>query len=326
MSPLDSLAAIAGAAALLPALMLLWLVVATDRRPDPPGLVATAFLLGVAGLFVTRLAVPLIAPGIHAIAAPWLSVAARAFLIAAAPEESVKIAAIAAMALRLHRVHEPMDGIVYGAAIGLGFAAFENLGYLARHPLDWESIALLRNLLTVPLHGALGAIAGAFLGRARFAHLFGRRRRLAPLLLAAWAIPVGLHGGFDLAMLAVHDRLGGTTVMTAAAIAGLLAWGATLGLAIATQRRLAQRQHEMRVAGRRPRRPWQRHWLPLTIGAGAAFAGAALAGTAIHQSWLSGEKPDLAATTGGIMLVAIAAALFAASRQHLLRENSTRPA
>ena len=326
MPVIDSLAAVAGAAALLPALMLLWLVVASDRRPDPPGLVATGFLLGVAAPFVTRLAVPLVEPAVHAIANPFLSVAARAFFIAALPEETAKIAAIAVLVLRLLAVHEPMDGVVYGAAIGLGFAAFENLGYLARHPLDWQSIALLRNLLTVPLHGALGAIAGAFLGRARFAQLFGRHRRIAPLLLCAWAIPVALHGGFDLAMLLLHDGLGDTSAMAAAATAGLLIWSAALGFAIALQRQLAGRQAEAHSA-RSPYQPsWRNHALQLAVGSLAAFAGATLAGAAIHQAWLTGIKPDLAVSAAAIALVALAAALFAATRQRLLRENSAEPA
>src|ERR1700692_4111695 len=61
----------------------------------------------------------------------------------------------------------PMDTVVYGAAAGLGFAAYENLAYLVQHAEMWRALAALRSVLTVPFHGALGIIAGAYLAIAR---------------------------------------------------------------------------------------------------------------------------------------------------------------
>ena len=60
-----------------------------------------------------------------------------------------------------------MDTVVYGAAAGLGFAAYENLAYLVQHADMWRSLAALRSVLTVPFHGALGIIAGAYIAIAR---------------------------------------------------------------------------------------------------------------------------------------------------------------
>src|SRR6266446_6711423 len=56
--------------------------------------------------------------------------------------------------------------LLHGAAAGLGFAAYENLAYLVQHPEIWRSLAVLRSVLTVPFHGALGIIAGAYLASA----------------------------------------------------------------------------------------------------------------------------------------------------------------
>ena len=56
-----------------------------------------------------------------------------------------------------------MDGVVYGTAIGLGFAAVENLLYLLGAGTHWGTLAIIRGVLSVPLHGALGAIAGAYI-------------------------------------------------------------------------------------------------------------------------------------------------------------------
>ena len=71
---------------------------------------------------------------------------------------------------------DPMDTVVYGAAVGLGFAAYENLAYLVQHAEMWRSLAALRSVLTVPFHGALGIIAGAYLAIARAGTALGAHR------------------------------------------------------------------------------------------------------------------------------------------------------
>ena len=47
---LESLPTVIGAAAIAPALLLLWLVIAADERPGPPVKVWAAFLLGAASI------------------------------------------------------------------------------------------------------------------------------------------------------------------------------------------------------------------------------------------------------------------------------------
>src|SRR5581483_8047753 len=117
-------------------------------------------------------------------------------------EEAIKILVIAAVSAWRKPFTDPMDTVVYGAAAGLGFAAYENLAYLVQHADMWRSLAALRSVLTVPFHGALGVIAGAYLAIARSgtalgAHRFNRdwaRTSSYALMLAG---PVALHAGFD---------------------------------------------------------------------------------------------------------------------------------
>src|ERR1700688_316602 len=203
---LDSLPTVLGAAAVLPALMLLWLVIATDRRPEPPGLVWTAFLLGVASFFLIRYLRMPFEPLVHLAETPWSSVVARAVLVAAVPEETAKVTLIALLIVRLRAVHEPMDGLVYGAAVGLGFAAWENLGYLVYSGENWKLLAIMRSVLTVPFHGALGMIAGAYLAAARFTGALGAHRHgrwtSAGLIVSAWLVPGVLHAPFGVPLLA----------------------------------------------------------------------------------------------------------------------------
>jgi len=101
-----------------------------------------------------------------------------------------------------------MEGVVYGAAVGLGFAAYENLFYLANNPDYWKTIAFMRGLFTVPVHGALGVIIGIYVAWARFGD---RRRRSHGFRIKSyftgWGIATALHGLFDLPLLLLRRQV-----------------------------------------------------------------------------------------------------------------------
>ena len=52
------------------------------------------------------------------------------FFRAAFLEEGLKYALLIFICVRLEALNEPIDAIVYGAAIGLGYATIENVAYL----------------------------------------------------------------------------------------------------------------------------------------------------------------------------------------------------
>jgi RsiW-degrading membrane proteinase PrsW (M82 family) len=143
-------------AAIAPALLLLWLAVAADSRPEPPTAVWMAFILGALSIFALRYA--RLWPAAHLVKshAAWVANGEYALFVVGIPEESIKVAVIAAIAWWSKAFNEPMDGVVYGAAVGLGFAAQENLGYLAGFP-DWHALAIVRGILTIPFHAAPGS-------------------------------------------------------------------------------------------------------------------------------------------------------------------------
>jgi RsiW-degrading membrane proteinase PrsW (M82 family) len=85
-------------------------------------------------------------------------------------EEAVKLAALAL--LTRHLLHKSArDGLVLGASVGFGFAAFESAGYaltamITAHGLslmDLVSTELLRGLLAPFGHGLWTAILGGVL-------------------------------------------------------------------------------------------------------------------------------------------------------------------
>src|SRR4029077_11665259 len=133
---------------------------------------------------------------------PWLARGLHSLFGVTLPEESVHILFISIVSAGRRRFSDPMDTVVYGAAAGLGFAAYENLAYLVQHADMWQSLAALRSVLTVPFHGALGIIAGAYLAIARPGTALGAHRhhrdwpRVASRILVL-AGPVGLHAAFD---------------------------------------------------------------------------------------------------------------------------------
>ncbi|WP_163101018.1 glutamic-type intramembrane protease PrsW [Peribacillus alkalitolerans] len=84
---------------------------------------------------------------------------------------------------------EPYDGIVYGAAVSLGFATVENILYLFGNGIEF---ALGRAFLPVSSHALFGVIMGFYLGKGKF-----QKHRKKLMLSLAFVIPFFLHGVYD---------------------------------------------------------------------------------------------------------------------------------
>src|ERR1700740_222043 len=203
---LESLPPVMGTAAVAPALLILWLVIAAGERPGPPATVWTAFFLGAASISLLGVVRAPFAKMLAAPENPWVAQAVHSVFGVALPEETVKILVIVAVSARRRPFADPMDTVVYGAAAGLGFAAYENLAYLVQHADIWRSLAALRSVLTVPFHGALGVIAGAYLAIARSGTALGAHRNNRDWArISSWVLmlagPVALHAAFDFPLL-----------------------------------------------------------------------------------------------------------------------------
>ncbi len=265
------------ASAVAPALLLLWLAVAADSRPEPPRVVLTAVAFGALAALIVG-AVETALTEIPVSASPLLGTIETSFFFVAIPEETAKIIVIAWIALRSRDFDEPMDGVVYGTAVGLGFAALENIFYLAGDA-DWALLAIMRGLLTVPFHGALGAIAGAYIAMARFGGALGANNRdhhrRTRLLLLAWLVPVVLHAVFDTATfsLANASDLGAVGFLLLMAVDAI---GAIV-YAVRLARRIARRQKAWMQTKRLPADHWRLVWARTLIGLGLSFLGATLA-------------------------------------------------
>ena len=271
------------AAAIAPALLVLWLAVAADSRPEPPRVVLTAFVLGALSAIPVGLLELWLTHNVPVTHNPWLAVDVSTLFFVGIPEETVKISIIAAIALRARDFDEPMDGIVYGAAVGLGFAAVENVLYLAGAGTSWENTAIMRGVLSVPFHGALGAIAGAYTARARFGRALAVRSRWhrPRLFLLAWLIPVALHTLFDASLFSLPNAKAGTAargveILLLLLIALIVGFG-TIVFAVLLARRIARRQKAWMQTKRLPPAHWRAVWAECLIGIGLSFAALTLA-------------------------------------------------
>src|SRR5262249_35502683 len=114
-----------------------------------------------------------------------------AFVLSGLVEECAKYVVVMAAVYHWDEFDEPLDGVVYGVAVSLGFATLENILYILGRGL---SVAWGRALFAVPAHALFGGTMGYYAGRAKFdreAARIGAVRRDYVLCLL---LPVAFHG------------------------------------------------------------------------------------------------------------------------------------
>jgi RsiW-degrading membrane proteinase PrsW (M82 family) len=203
-----SIPSVLGAAAVVPPFLYLLSLTLLDERPQPPVIVTGCFVLGGLSIFLLEWAqfLPFVISDFGV-----LYSFLQAMADTAAPEEAAKVLILLLFARGYMAYDHPLEGVIYGAAIGLGFAAYENLVLLATMPDEWRDHSAIRNVLTVPVHGALGVIAGVYVARARFGDTFTGRHDtfLAWRNYAlAWVVPTFLHGLYNFPLLLVRNSPG----------------------------------------------------------------------------------------------------------------------
>ncbi|GAB3041176.1 PrsW family intramembrane metalloprotease [Natronobiforma cellulositropha] len=164
------------ALSVVPALALAAYIWYTDITTNEPlSLLVATFVLAI--LFATFAAV------VNAVGAFYLQPIAVVgpllffYLIVGPIEEAVKLLAVRVLAYRSDSFDAVVDGAVYGAVAGLGFAAIENASYITGYLADVGAgtglvtaatgITAVRALVG-PGHVIFSAIAGYYLGLAKF--------------------------------------------------------------------------------------------------------------------------------------------------------------
>ncbi|MBQ9577087.1 MAG: PrsW family intramembrane metalloprotease, partial [Muribaculaceae bacterium] len=125
--------------ALLPVLILGWWIYRKDSaRPEPPRMLYKAFFYGVGSTFVSLLISTFM--GMMGIMVydlgSFTGAVSTALFAAALPEEIAKLTMLWLLLRKNSYYDECLDGIVYAACVGLGFAGAENILYLLQSD-DW---------------------------------------------------------------------------------------------------------------------------------------------------------------------------------------------
>jgi RsiW-degrading membrane proteinase PrsW (M82 family) len=180
--------ALAGA---VPPLALMWYVDRLDaKRPEPPWLLRRMAIAGGVSALPCALAEVLIAHKWHF--SGYANACFEGFVMAAVVEELAKLLCLRLFIWNRPEFDERMDGIVYAARAGLGFALVENVGYLlgAKSMASFAVMYVLRALLAVPGHAIYAGIMGYAAARRRF-------DGAGPGLLGGYLFAVLLHGTYD---------------------------------------------------------------------------------------------------------------------------------
>ncbi len=184
-----------------PSIILLLYFTLSDRFKEPKGVVLLIFFLG----FLICLPAGILNSLSHNFfydGSKYSESLTSSFLGPAWVEELLKFSILYFVVLKRKEFNEPMDGLVYGAVVSLGFATYENYTYV----FEWaESIAKEENLnfaelsyivalgrsySAIPMHGLNGAVMGYYFGMYAFT---GNKR----YLILSLALPYLFHGFYN---------------------------------------------------------------------------------------------------------------------------------
>ncbi len=236
----DTIFLYALAAAVFPVLLYVGLIYWVDRyEKEPWWLLSSAFLWGaipsalLALMFNTILSAPF-----YFLLSENAADLASSGLIAPIVEEVTKaIVLLLILILQRHEFDSPLDGIIYGAMVGMGFAMVENVLYYVSAfgesgASGWNTVVLMRGVIFGLNHALYTALTGLGIAIARNSRT-GWVRVLAPLLGLGAAI--ALHAFHNVAM------FGGTALTFFAGLTfdwgGVLLTLAIIMLALTQERR-----------------------------------------------------------------------------------------
>jgi RsiW-degrading membrane proteinase PrsW (M82 family) len=177
---------------ILPSLLIVAFFVKSDRFPEPTSQIIKIFMYGLflcipAFLINTELGNLYANMGIS-------EALISSFLSAAPVEEVLKFTVLYSLVYKMKDFNEPIDGIVYGVTVSLGFATLENIYYVYflsdYFDTTSQSLAVLRSFSAIPAHGIFGATMGYFFMKYTF---IKKQNNLALCMI----VPILLHGGYN---------------------------------------------------------------------------------------------------------------------------------
>lgn len=183
---------------ILPAAFLVMFIYWKDKyQREPWKWIIKAFFYGILSAIASIL-IEVALPAVE-ITSYWTS-AYNAFVIAAIPEECMKMLCFWLLVRKNPFFDERMDGIVYACCVSMGFAGVENVFYMLANLDTLASTAIIRAMLSVPGHFFFAVFMGFYYSLAVFGDRKHRMRNMALALL----IPILWHGAFDFGLFSMR--------------------------------------------------------------------------------------------------------------------------
>ena len=194
---------------IVPSILILLYFFLSDKFKEPKGSIALVFFLGICICLPAGYINSFMENNFKDIFSERLLFS---FLGPAWCEELLKFIILYYVVLKRSEFNEPMDGIVYGVAVSLGFATLENYEYVFIYSEKWEidpyQLAIWRSYSAVPMHGLLGCVMGFYFGMYSFT---ANKKYLILCLL----IPFIIHGLYNFLSYPYHFMiLGVLTIYT----------------------------------------------------------------------------------------------------------------
>ena len=185
------------AAAIIPAAALLFYIYKKDRlEPEPAGLLIRLVLFGIIATFlaiITETAGTFVLDLFFEEETVFYNFLMY-FIVVACSEEGFKYLLLKLATWRHSAFNCQFDAVVYAVFVSLGFALWENVGYVLMYGFG---TALIRAVTAVPGHACFGVFMGAWYGIAKRYENRGRSHKARHFRRLAFVLPVLAHGFYD---------------------------------------------------------------------------------------------------------------------------------
>ncbi len=175
-----------------PGLLWLWYFYRQDRvEPEPVKLVLKVFVVGLLLVIPAGMIEQFWQVSINNALRTnsWIDYLVVAFLVVAVVEEGLKSFFLWWLMGKNPELDEPIDGVIYGVTIGLGFASLENLLWAGVYGFG---VAALRALVTTLAHASFSGWMGYYLANYKLAH-----QKKTILLWYGFLVAFLTHGFYD---------------------------------------------------------------------------------------------------------------------------------
>lgn len=181
-------------ATILPSILIVLFFVYSDKFKEPKGEIIKVFVYGILITIPAYFLNTYISDFFYSntrVSEGLIS----SFLTAAPVEEGLKLSVLYYFVYKMKDFNEPIDGIVYGVTVSLGFATLENLYYVYLLADYFETtsmaLAIIRSFSAVPAHAVFGIFMGYFFMKYSFI-------KKGDNLFFAFVVPFVLHGCYNL--------------------------------------------------------------------------------------------------------------------------------